>query len=49
MEKELQRLVQLNTLRDLEIKLKEAKLENYIIPDLIFEIMKDLEDSYNKE
>lgn len=49
MDKKIEILVQKNTLRDLEIKLREAMLENQIIPDIVFEIMKNLEDSYNKE
>ncbi len=45
----LKLLVQQNILRDLEIKLKEAKLDGLVIPEVVFEIMKDLEDSYLKE
>ena len=36
-------------LRDLEIKLKEAQLENMIIPEIVFEKIKNLEDNYYKE
>lgn len=45
---EIELLIIKNTLRDLEIKLREAQLDNQIIPDLVFEIMKNLEDSYSK-
>ncbi len=48
MNKEIELLIQKNTLRDLEIKLREALLNNSVIPDLVFEIMKNLEDSYLK-
>lgn len=49
MDRKIVTLVQINTLRDLEIKLREALLDNQIIPDLVFEIMKNLEDNYKKQ
>lgn len=48
MDKEIEKLIKITTLRDIETKLLEAKLENYIIPDLVFEILKNLEDNYKK-
>ena len=49
MDKTIEQLLRIDTLRDLEIELKEAKLDGAIIPDLVFEIMKSLEDNYLKE
>lgn len=48
MDKKIELLIQQNTLRDLEIRLRETSLEGNIIPDLVFEIMKNLEDNYLK-
>ena len=42
-------LIQKNVLRDVEIALKESKLEGMIIPDIVFEIMKQVEDTYEKD
>ena len=48
MNKEIENLIQKKTLRDVEIKLKEAQIEGFIIPDLVFEIISQVEDSYGK-
>ena len=42
-------LIQKNVLRDVEIALREAQLEGMIIPDFVFEIMKQVEDTYEKD
>ena len=42
-------LIQKNVLRDVEIALREAQLEGMIIPDVVFEIMKQVEDTYEKD
>jgi len=47
MEKELKNLIQKNTLRDVEIKLKEAQVGGAIIPDLVYELIHQVEDSYD--
>ena len=47
MEKELKNLIQKNTLRDVEIKLKEAKIAGMIIPGVVFEIIHRVEDEYD--
>ena len=49
MNKEIERLIQINVLRDIEIKFREAKLDGQIIPEIVFELMKTLEDEYNKK
>ena len=46
-QKEIEKLIKLSTLRDVQIKLREAQLDSFIIPDMVFEIIKDLEDEYN--
>lgn len=42
-------LIKISTLRDVQIKLKEAQLEGFVIPELVFEIIKNLEESYNQK
>lgn len=49
MNKEIEILVKINTLRDMEIKFREAMLKGFIIPELVFEIMRDLEANYRNE
>lgn len=46
MDKKIELLIKLNTLRDVELKLLEAKTEYFVIPDLVFEILKEVEESY---
>jgi len=48
MDKEIELLIQINVIRDLEIKLLDKKLEGTVIPQIVFDIIKDLEDSYKK-
>lgn len=48
MDKKIENLIRKTTLRDVEIKLKYAMLEGMIVPDAVFEIMKNLEDEYNQ-
>ena len=42
-------LTKLNTLRDVEIALKEAQLEDIIIPEAVFSILKDIEQGYRDD
>jgi hypothetical protein len=49
MEKEIQRLIKISTLRDVQTELVRKQLDNLIIPEVVFEIIKNLEDQYNKE
>ena len=49
MTNEIEKLIKISTLRDVEIKFKEAQLKGFIIPDLAYELLKELEDSYQKE
>mgnify|MGYP003704006879 CR=1 FL=1 len=46
MNKELELIIKKIVLRDVEIKLKEARLEGYVIPDMIYNILKEIEISY---
>lgn len=46
--KEIERLIQISTLRDIQIRLKEAQIAGMVISEIVFEIVKDLEDSYSK-
>ena len=48
MNKEIELLMKKTTLRDVEIKLLDLKLEGMIIPDVVFDTIKLLEDSYEK-
>ena len=48
MDKEIKLLIQKNVLRDLEIELLDKKLKGMIIPEIVFEIIKELEDKYKK-
>lgn len=45
---ELERLIKISTLRDVEIKLRQAQLENFIVPDNIFELLKEVEKTYDR-
>ena len=49
LKKEIRLLIQKSTLRDVEIKLKKARLNGMIIPDVVFELMREVEDSYDSE
>lgn len=49
MNKEIELLIKLSTLRDIEIKMREAQLEGEIVPDNFIEMLRDLEDEYRKE
>ena len=42
----IEKLIQKNTLRDVELELKKAQLNGAIIPDLVYEIVHEVEDSY---
>ena len=42
----MEKLIQLNTLRDIEIELVKAQIDGIIIPDEVFAILKKVEDSY---
>ena len=43
---ENQNLIQLNTIRDIEIALLKSKEDGQIIPDVVFEIITNIEKSY---
>lgn len=43
------KFIRLETLRDVEIKLREAELDGMIIPRLVYELLQQVEDSYDKE
>jgi hypothetical protein len=49
MTNEIAHLIRISTLRDIQIKLKESQIENMIIPEVVFEIIKNLEDNYDQE
>ena len=46
MSEKIETLIKKITLRDVEMRLLDAKLEGMIIPDEVFTIIKNLEDSY---
>ena len=43
MTEEIEKLIKISTLRDVEIKLKEAQLEGLVIPEIVFEVIKEVE------
>lgn len=47
--KELILLVQKSVLRDIELKLKKRVLIDEIVPDNVFEVLKELEKEYSNE
>lgn len=51
MDKKILTLIQINVLRDVELKLRNSQLEKYpaIVPDSIYEVLKELEAEYRKE
>ena len=49
MDKEIERLIKISTLRDVQIKLLDAKRDGQIIPAVCFDIISDLEDLYDNE
>ena len=46
MSKEIENLIKKLAIADVKLKLLDAKLEGVIIPDEVFTIIKNLEDSY---
>jgi len=48
MEKEIEKLIKISALRDVEIKIKEAQLNDEIIPDNVIIILRELEIEYCK-
>jgi hypothetical protein len=48
MNKTIENIIKKIAIRDIEIALKEAKIEGLIIPDDVFEIIKEVEDTYNE-
>jgi len=48
LKKEIILLFQKNVIRDIEIKLLDLKLEGMIIPDIVFDTIKLVENSYEK-
>lgn len=49
MNKNITKLIQLNTLRDIEIKLLKLKQEGQIVTDNVFESISELEEEYKKK
>lgn len=47
MTQEIERLIKVSTLRDVEITLRQMQLEGQIVPDNVFEALKQLEKEYN--
>lgn len=47
MNQDIKRLIQLSTLRDVQMKLKEEQLDGQIIPNVVFEAIREVEDSYD--
>lgn len=48
MDKQIEKLIQKIVLRDVELRLLAAKENDEIVPDNIFEILKDLEQEYDQ-
>jgi len=48
MEKEIEKLIKIKTLRDVEIKMRKARLDGLIIPEETIVILRDLEIEYIK-
>jgi len=48
-DQEIEKLIQLSTIRDIEIKLKEAELDGTVIPEIVYEIIKEVEGDYKKK
>lgn len=46
MNKEIEKLIKINVLRDIEIMFMEKRGEGFIIPDICFELLKELESKY---
>ena len=46
---EIEKLIKLSTLRDVEIKIKEAQIDGEIISDNVISILRNLEDEYRKD
>lgn len=49
MTKEIERLIKISTLRDVQLELKREQLDHQIIPDIVFEVIANLEDKYNQD
>jgi len=49
MNKEIENLIKKSTLRDVELKILEAKTRGEIIPDNVITILRELEIQFNKE
>jgi len=49
MTNEIETLIKKSALRDVKIMLLNKKLEGMIIPDVVFEVLNNVEDSYNQE
>jgi hypothetical protein len=43
---EIEKIIKLQTIRDIEIALLKAQQEGYIIPELVYEIITKVEKSY---
>jgi len=49
MEKEIEKLIKISTLRDVEIKIVEARLGGFIVPEEVITMLRDLEIEYRKD
>ena len=47
MNKEIEILIKKSTIRSIQIALMDAKIEGRIIPDYIFEIIKEVEETFD--
>ena len=44
--KQIETLIKISTLRTVEIKLRERELNGQIVPEIVYEVLKELEDEY---
>ena len=50
MTNEIERLIKISTLRDIQLELMRAQvIDKMVIPELVFEIVKNLEEKYNQQ
>ena len=48
MDKQIRDLTRLNTIRDIELALMKSQNEGMIIPEIVYEVIKEVEASYNE-
>jgi hypothetical protein len=49
MTNEIERLIKISTLRDIQLELIKAQIDKMVIPEIVFEIVKNLEEKYNQK